>query len=344
MQKRKIDGFTVMMVLGVLFILVAGAICVGRAWGYLPDVAKVLMMGSISVGALCASYIVMKKNNMRATEEALFCIGEGFTGYLAVLLCEIFGNGSVLVEKESFIFSVVMLCPAVVKYLTTKRKTTFVSIFIILDVSIWAAMIDFHLKLSVYILLNMVVLILIYASMQFMKNEFEESKILKTIMLCLLYAQQGVMVMMFVISILVDRQDVICSVLIYGIMMVLAIWECQKKENNDLNMTQSIYAVSLTVMIGLYNLIQADVVETILYSTLWTVILVYSVWKNMKLFYLTSGITLALVFLQLTSRLWLSIEWWVYLLVAGCIMVGIAIYREKKLASKEEECYNKTDM
>ena len=48
-----------------------------------------------------------------------------------------------------------------------------------------------------------------------------------------------------------------------------------------------------------------------------------------KDYVIASSVTLVLLVLYVTRDFWLSIEWWVYLFVAGVILVLVAIKQEK---------------
>ena len=52
--------------------------------------------------------------------------------------------------------------------------------------------------------------------------------------------------------------------------------------------------------------------------------------KNNQKYQVLSGICLTLLTLYTTRTFWLSVAWWVYLLIAGIVCILIAILREKR--------------
>ena len=60
------------------------------------------------------------------------------------------------------------------------------------------------------------------------------------------------------------------------------------------------------------------------------IMLVVAAMKNRREYVIASSTTLSLLALYLTREFWLSIEWWVYLFVAGIVLVTIAVKKEKE--------------
>ena len=65
--------------------------------------------------------------------------------------------------------------------------------------------------------------------------------------------------------------------------------------------------------------------------------MIWGEWQKKRAFTLVAGLALAVILVYATRAIWMSIAWWVYMMVAGIIMVGIAIWREKNAESKEEQ-------
>lgn len=59
-------------------------------------------------------------------------------------------------------------------------------------------------------------------------------------------------------------------------------------------------------------------------------ILIASAISNSKKYLILSSVVLAIVAIYLTRSFWLSIAWWVYLLIVGVVCITIAILKEKK--------------
>ena len=72
------------------------------------------------------------------------------------------------------------------------------------------------------------------------------------------------------------------------------------------------------------------ILNAIILELLGVCILVISYIRNNKLCVKIAGIMLIGVTLYITKGFWLSIAWWIYLLVAGIGLMGFAAYNEIK--------------
>ncbi len=70
-----------LMVVGVLFIVIAGSIFVMTAWQYLPEFVKQLVLLAVAIASFTGSHAVSKKADRETTETALFYLGTAFSGF-----------------------------------------------------------------------------------------------------------------------------------------------------------------------------------------------------------------------------------------------------------------------
>lgn len=84
MMDKKNPISIILMVVGVIFVLVAGCIFVTTAWKYLPEFVKQLALLGISAGLFAGSYYVNKKTELRFTESALYYLAVAFLGFFTV--------------------------------------------------------------------------------------------------------------------------------------------------------------------------------------------------------------------------------------------------------------------
>lgn len=84
MEKNHISTF--LMVVGVIFIVVAGSIFVSTAWKYLPELVKQLCLLSAAAGLFAGSHAVAKGGRLRKTEAGFYYLGVAFTGFFALSL------------------------------------------------------------------------------------------------------------------------------------------------------------------------------------------------------------------------------------------------------------------
>lgn len=85
-MKQKDPIASWLMLVGVLFIMVAGSIFVMTAWGYLPAWVKQLMLCAVAVGLYRGSNAMSKKEGRQNTQTALFYLGTAFTGFFILSL------------------------------------------------------------------------------------------------------------------------------------------------------------------------------------------------------------------------------------------------------------------
>lgn len=68
-----------------------------------------------------------------------------------------------------------------------------------------------------------------------------------------------------------------------------------------------------------------------------TALLIFSFMKKKKMWFLLAAITLILQGIYTSRRFWLSIAWWVYLLVVGVLFIGIAAVNEYRKRNEIED-------
>ncbi len=146
----------IMMVIGVLFVLVAGGIFVRTAWHYLPETAKQMLLLVTSGCCFGGAYVVSGKENLKKTEPALFYLGTAFLGYSVISLAGGLGIG---VDELRFNAAKLMVSHlamvAVVGVRMWKRKKCFdlcVTSFLIDSIFACAAYV-FQWKVQIFLLL-----------------------------------------------------------------------------------------------------------------------------------------------------------------------------------------------
>ncbi|MBP5281565.1 MAG: hypothetical protein J6Z22_03605 [Lachnospiraceae bacterium] len=79
-NKNKKIFSTILLVVGVLFIIVSGGIFVSRTWQYLPEIVKKFCLIAVTGGFFLGSHFA-KENDLRKTGMALYYLGVCFTGF-----------------------------------------------------------------------------------------------------------------------------------------------------------------------------------------------------------------------------------------------------------------------
>lgn len=136
MERNQISTF--LMVVGVIFIVVAGSIFVSTAWKYLPELIKQLCLLSAAAGLFAGSRAVEKGGKLRKTEAGFYYLGVAFTGFLTL---SVFGGirtaemSAAQPDMQMVIWQInavkmlcaaaVMLIPTVARVLLKKRGLDF---------------------------------------------------------------------------------------------------------------------------------------------------------------------------------------------------------------------------
>lgn len=166
-DKKMISGF--LMVVGVVFILIAGSVFVSTAWRYMPESGKKVLLLGATVFLFAVSERLWNNGSDKAG-TALFYLGVGFAGYFVISALGGFYWGMTdesnqLAAWKLFASHIVMLVLSCV-FLLRRRKNFSLGISIILLDgclfwgSIWASMVSQWFGYSQFLILQAGVLVL----------------------------------------------------------------------------------------------------------------------------------------------------------------------------------------
>lgn len=102
------------------------------------------------------------------------------------------------------------------------------------------------------------------------------------------------------------------------------------REKNGAKLAQFICLSCLIGMQLLYNMAFGEIHNALILGVVGIIILLYGVFLNEKNYVLLAAVTLICLVVYLTKSFWLSISWWVYLLVAGVVLIALAIKKERE--------------
>lgn len=102
------------------------------------------------------------------------------------------------------------------------------------------------------------------------------------------------------------------------------------KEKKEMKVAQFICISCLIGMQLIWNLGFGEQLNALILGAVGIGILLYGVFFNYKNYVLLAAVTLICLVVYLTKDFWLSISWWVYLLVAGIGLVALAIKKERE--------------
>lgn len=81
-NKNVIAGF--LMLVGVVFVLIAGGVFVTTAWVYLPEIVKQFFIFILTAAFFGTAYCLRREGKLAKTEFALYYLGVAFCGYCCI--------------------------------------------------------------------------------------------------------------------------------------------------------------------------------------------------------------------------------------------------------------------
>lgn len=132
-----------LMVVGIIFIVVAGTIFVSSAWKYLPTGGKQGVLFLITLGLFAGAWKTERNGILEKTETALYYLAASFLGLFTLSVC----GGIMGVESSEWIVSeatgwnapaigissMVMLCPIVFRFVRKRNVFDFTMMALLAD-------------------------------------------------------------------------------------------------------------------------------------------------------------------------------------------------------------------
>ena len=112
-----------------------------------------------------------------------------------------------------------------------------------------------------------------------------------------------------------------------GIVLLGFIWYDKKK---SIRVVQFILTCFLLAVLLLSNLLGGELGNVLILGIVCVIMLLVAAVCNHKEYVIAASVTLILIALYITRSFWLNIAWWVYLFVAGVVMVGFAVKKERE--------------
>ncbi len=119
-----------------------------------------------------------------------------------------------------------------------------------------------------------------------------------------------------------------CEFAIVGLAMIIGILAALRSKKAYVEWVQfSLAIISILVQVG--ECLSTEAIEDILFLGIPMVaLLIYAQMKQKLRWVILSAVTIVGVLFYVTREFWFSIAWWIYLLVAGLALIGVAIYTE----------------
>lgn len=138
-------------------------------------------------------------------------------------------------------------------------------------------------------------------------------------MIDLFYKKDGVLLLSLEV-------EYACFILAMGIVLLNYLWYDKKRVMAQINF----YAVTTILAVLLLNTLLSDIIgNALVLGIISVVILLIAALKNRKNYTIVSASTLTLIALYVTKSFWMSLAWWVYLFIAGVVLIVLAIRKEK---------------
>ena len=128
-EKNKTRFSTILLVVGVLFIVVSGGIFVSRTWQYLPDFVKRFSLVAVTAGFFTGSWYAEKKS-LKKTGTALYYLGVCFTGFSTIAMLSLFDAAAELVMTLTLL---AMLVPVVIRFFQKRMLVDLILQFFLCD-------------------------------------------------------------------------------------------------------------------------------------------------------------------------------------------------------------------
>ncbi len=336
-KKQKNSIVTFMMVVGVIFILTAGCIFVRQAWEYLPETVKHICLLAVAVGALTGSALVAKSDTLRKTEAALFYIGDAFLGYFVFSVT----GGTVMTQLfelnfglKLFVATVFMLLPVGFRLVKEQGVADYIVSVVLANLAVIFATAGSELSLSVYVaILAVMTLVLLVVSLLVEDNEALQENVKICAKVCYLVQEVYALLCMLFLSFLAlfgeTMEFLNFTFVVIAFCIVLSALICYDRKESEQIVQMIVTCVLMGNMLFL-NLIRGKITDALVLGIVALVILIAAAVRNHKAYVIISSVTLLLIGFYITRSFWLSIAWWVYMFVAGVIMVLFAVKKEKE--------------
>lgn len=165
METKKNNQVTsFLMVVGIIFIVVAGTIFVSSTWGYLPDPLKFIILLAVGSGLQLGAHSLRKKDTLKKTESALYYLGSSFFAFALYMVC-----------KSIPVASIAALIPVSIRFIKERKTFDFVMTALLADwIVLW-----FQLKSDfgvVGICTMSSIVLCIYSLLDVYRNRWQENK------------------------------------------------------------------------------------------------------------------------------------------------------------------------
>lgn len=338
-KKQKNIMVTVIMVVGVIFILTAGCIFVRQAWQYLPDIVKQGCLFLVAVGSLVGSFLVGRTKGLQKTEQALFYIGDAFLGYFTLSvsgygwIAKIFGLNLAI---RLFLAVLIMMLPMILRFILEKRLIDYSVSVVFANVAVIFLLVGLYSDVYAYLVCMGSLTLFLFAGQLLISRFLPDKNLILICAKVCFYVQEIYTVLWLVTLSMLNGIDgltiTVCenvAFLLIVICVVLSSLVWYDKSSLTYGIQVSVLSFVLLDML-MYNLICGTLRDALVLGIAALILLIVAAIKNNRVYVVLSSVTLFFIAFYVTRSFWLSIAWWIYMFVAGVILVLIAVKKERE--------------
>lgn len=396
--KKQSLGTILLLVVGSIFIAVAACIFAYKAWAYMTEDMKKMLIVVAAAAFFGLSHLAEKKIKVKGSASAFYYLATVFTGLAAAVLVDEDWMHTALHmqyhrQAEFLHITIILtalLIPMALRLYKSRKAWDCILSVVLAEAIVYSELdvfdVDSWEVVSLISCIMQIVLLYLYHRVKQMEGE----KSLKLGMKIVCMVQAVLYFLIFVISNMfvavwwTDVSEAVISLLVLTLSFgsMYAYYRADRKIPALVNTTADLFCLTVTlagmemnfipeavvnekgilcaaagvwmlgrifkqknidikyVQFGLNCLIMAvwlclniedgELVNVLLLGGTALAVMLLAIWKNHKGYTVLGGVTLILLVLYVTRRFWLSVSWWVYLMAAGMIMIGIAVQRERR--------------
>ncbi len=320
----------ILLVVGVIFIMIAGGVFVSKTWHYLPETGKKIILLLVTVAIMVLSQWLAAKPKVEKAGSALYYLGTGFAGYLVVALSggvhrslfQLWWEHDTVKNTEwmqVFLVHFVMLILMAFHYYQKRSNISYGCMLELLVGTIWYGLLLCGWQLRFWDL--MVIAFGVHLGWLLQVR----SKVLRMILLC--WGEVMALTQPDITIPAAFLYEWNCFLLAIGIVLLGVIWYDTWKGIYWIQ-----YGCGCYLLWGLllHDLSDGNIGNVLILGLISLCILLAGArWDRKELVLISAAILLILAF-YLTRSFWLSIAWWGYLFAAGVILIIVAILKLSK--------------
>lgn len=172
MEQNKKLFSTILLSVGVLFIIVSGAIFISQNWAFLPEELKKIFLFLATALMFTGSIVTEVKWNLKKSSLALYYMGTLFVGYSVLSTCMYFHTSLTFMVSASLIG---MLLPTTLHFVKTRNAFDFLLEVLLADGLLFCLFTDLNMECFDSILLPAsAVSLALTGFMYYLKKEAQE--------------------------------------------------------------------------------------------------------------------------------------------------------------------------